>query len=257
LQKITRMAHLEHIPHQSSQPSNVLVFGGSGIIGRAIALEFGKQGWSVGVHYHRNRSPAEEIAVAITTAGGDARYYQADVGDLLQIEKVFQSFVQDYGSLNLLVWAVGVAPAKLLTKTTPEEWAHTLQTNLTGGFHVLRAAGPIFERQLDGAVIIVGSLSGEQGMTGQAAYAASKAGLIGLMRTTAQEWAGWNIRVNAIFPGWHASPLSASGMDSALTHHTHLLNRTPSLNHMALNVFHLATTQDISGQIWNLDSRIW
>jgi len=251
------MAQLENIPKQNPQPSNVLVFGGSGIIGRAIGLEFGKQGWNVGVHYHRNRSTAEEIASVITHAGGDARHYQADVGDLLQIEKVFQSFAQDYGSLNLLVWVVGVAPAKLLTKTTPDEWVQTLETNLTGAFHILREAGPIFERQQDGAVIIVGSLSGEQGTTGQGAYAASKAGLIGLMRTTAKEWAGWNIRVNAIFPGWHASPLSASGMDSALTHHTHLLNRTPSLNHMASSVYHLATTQDISGQIWNLDSRIW
>ena len=251
------MDHLGHILHQKSQPLNVLVFGGSGIIGRAIALKFAQQGWSVGVHYHQNRSLAEEIVGIITTAGGDARHYQADVGDLLQMEKVFLSFVQDHGSLNLLVWAVGVAPSKLLTKTTPEEWVQTLETNLTGAFHVLREAGPIFERQLDGAVIIVGSLSGEQGMTGQGAYAASKAGLIGLMRTTAQEWAGWNIRINVIFPGWHASPLSASGMGSALTLHTHLLNRTPSLNHMASSVYHLATTQDISGQIWNLDSRIW
>lgn len=243
--------------NKKDNQANILVFGGSGIIGGAIASKFGQQGWAVGVHYHRNPSSAEETATAIRQTDGDARLYQADVGDPSQIRKLLQSFLQDFGSLNLLVWAVGVAPSKLLAKTSPEKWTRTLQTNLTGAFHALREVGPIFERQQDGTVIFVGSLSGEQGMIGQAAYAASKAGLIGLMRTTAQEWGNWNIRVNAIFPGWHSSPLSASGMDLALVHHTHILNRTPSLNHVAASVYHLSLAQDISGQVWNLDSRIW
>jgi len=254
------MAHMPNSKNTSNTrdtPPKILVFGGSGIIGRAIAKEFGQQRWAVGVHYHQNRTSAEETVAAIQQSDGDARLYQADVEDPSQIEKLFQSFLQNYGSLNLLVWAVGVAPSTLLTKTTSEEWVQTLQTNLTGAFHVLREAGPIFEQQRDGAVIVIGSLSGEQGMTGQAAYAASKAGLLGLMRTTAQEWGSWNIRVNAIFPGWHSSPLSASGMDSALSQHSHILNRTPSLNQVAASVFHLALARDISGQVWNLDSRIW
>ena len=94
-------------------------------------------------------------------------------------------------------------------------------------------------------------------MTGQAAYAASKAGLLGLIRTTAQEWGDWNIRVNAVFPAWHASPLSAPGMNTTLANHTHVLHRTPSLNHVATSVYHLALAQDVSGQVWNLDNRIW
>lgn len=239
------------------QSSTVMIFGGSGIIGGAIAMEFGRQGWPVGIHYHRNRVSAEETSFAIQTADGEARLYQADVNDPSQITKILPSFVQDYGSLNVLVWAVGIAPSTLLQKTTPEEWTHTLQTNLTGAFHVLREAGPFFERQQEGAVIMIGSFSGEHGMAGQAAYAASKAGLLGLMQATAQEWGSWNIRVNAIFPGWHSSPLSASGIDAALSHHTHILNRTPSLNHMAATVYHLALAKDISGQVWNLDNRIW
>jgi 3-oxoacyl-[acyl-carrier protein] reductase len=254
------MAHMfnsKNTSNKSDNPQKIVVFGGSGIIGRAIAKEFGQQGWAVGVHYHRNRTSAEETVAAIKQSDGNARLYQADVEDPSQIEKLFQSFLQDYGSLNLLVWAVGVATSKLLTKTTSEEWVQTLQTNLTGAFHVLREAGQIFEQQRDGAVILIGSLSGEQGMTGQAAYAASKAGLMGLMRTTAQEWGSLNIRVNTIFPGWHSSPLSASGMDSALAQHSHILNHTPSLNQVAANVFQLALAQDISGQVWNLDSRIW
>jgi 3-oxoacyl-[acyl-carrier protein] reductase len=247
----------ETIRNTSDTPSKIVVFGGSGIIGRAIAKEFGQQGWTVGVHYHRNRTSAEETVAAIIPLDGNARLYQADVEKPSQIKTLFQSFLQDHGSLNLLVWAVGMAPSTLLTKTTTEDWIQTLQTNLTGAFHVLREAGPIFEQQRDGAVIVIGSLSGEQGMTGQSAYAASKAGLMGLMRTTAQEWGSWNIRVNAIFPGWHSSPLATSGINTALGQHSHLLNRTPSLNQVATSVFHLALSQDISGQVWNLDSRIW
>jgi 3-oxoacyl-[acyl-carrier protein] reductase len=240
-----------------AQASTVMIFGGSGIIGRAIAREFGRQGWSVGIHYHHNQSSAEETADAIHQVDGVARIFQADIGDPSTIRKLFQSFLEDYASLHLLVWAVGIAHSKLLAKTTPEEWTHTLHTNLTGAYHVLQEAGTIFERQQDGAVILIGSLSGEQGQTGQTAYATSKAGLIGLMQTTAQEWGSWNIRVNAIFPGWHVSPLSTSGMDPALAHHSHVLNHTPSLEHVAKNVYHLALAKDVSGQVWNLDSRIW
>lgn len=236
--------------------SNLLIFGGSGVIGRAIATEFGRQGWSVGIHYHQNRASAEGTAELIHETEGDARLYEADVNDPSKIRNLFQSFIQDYKSLTLLLWAVGVAPSSLLAKTTPEEWGHTLQTNLTGAFQVLKQAGPIFEKQRDGAVILIGSRSGEQGMTGQAAYAASKAGLMGLMRTAAQEWGGWNIRVNAIFPGWHSSPLSGQGIDLALAHQTHTLNRTPSLDQVAKSVYHLASNRDISGQVWNLDSRV-
>jgi 3-oxoacyl-[acyl-carrier protein] reductase len=103
----------------------------------------------------------------------------------------------------------------------------------------------------------VGSLSGEQGVAGQAAYAASKAGLLGLMRTAAREWGAFNIRVNGIFPGWHLSRLSEPGWHSVMEHRIHTLHRTPSLKDVANSVYHLALSPGTSGQVWNLDSRIW
>jgi 3-oxoacyl-[acyl-carrier protein] reductase len=251
------MYSLKNTKSIKNKHSNILIMGGSGVIGRAIAMEFGRQGWSVGVHYHHNRASAEKTAATIQETDGNARLYQTDVNDPSQVRNIFQSFLQDHKSLTLLVWAVGIAPATLLAKTTSEAWGQTIQTNLTGAFHVLKEAAPIFERQRDGGVVLIGSLSGEYGMAGQAAYSASKAGLVGLMRATAREWGSWNVRVNAIFPGWHSSPLSTTGIDSALASQTHLLNRTPSLQHVATSIHHLASTQDISGQIWNLDSRIW
>ncbi len=251
------MFDMDHSKSKHDTCSNILICGGSGTIGRIIAHEFAQQGWGVGIHYHHNRSSAEASIADMKAWNENIRMYQADVMSSLEIERLFRSFLEDYGTLDLLIWAVGVAPSKLLAKTTPEEWEQTLQTNLSGAFHVLREAGPIFQRQRDGAVIIIGSLSGEQGMTGQTAYASSKAGLLGLMQTAAQEWGSWNIRVNAIFPGWHSSPLSATGMDSTFGQQTHILKSTPSLKQVTASVFHLAVSPNISGQVWNLDSRLW
>ena len=78
----------------NDKPSKIVVFGGSGIVGGAIAKEFGQQGWAVGVHYHRNRTSAEETVATIKQSDGNARLYQADVEDPSQIEKLFQSFLQ-------------------------------------------------------------------------------------------------------------------------------------------------------------------
>ncbi len=233
-----------------------MVFGASGIIGGAIATAFGQHGWTVGIHYHHNQLAAKDTAASVHKAGGKGYLYQADVANFSQVHKTVQDFLLAHHTLNVLIWAVGVSPSTLLIKTSLEDWTRTLQTNLTGAYHVLKAISPIFEQQQDGAVILVGSLSAEQGREGQAAYGASKAGLIGLMRTAAHEWGDWNIRVNVIFPGWHRSPLSEPHFYSAIELRTHTLPRTPSLKYVATSVYHLALSPDTSGQVWNLDSRI-
>ena len=110
-----------------------------------------------------------------------------------------------------------------------DSWSDHLATNLTGCFNLLKAVAPIFEQQREGSVVIVGSLSSLQGSTGQAAYAASKAGLFGLMKTVAKEWAPWNVRVNMIFPGWHSSPLSGDAFPGDNELDDHLLKKTPAI----------------------------
>jgi 3-oxoacyl-[acyl-carrier protein] reductase len=251
-----------HLIHKSptgtvNHSSNVLVFGGSGIIGGAIATAFGEEGWTVGIHYHHNQPAAIRTASTMGNSGGKGYLYQADVANSGQVHRIIQDFTEMHHGLNVLVWAVGVGSSRLLIKTTSEEWTRSLQTNLTGAYHVLQAIAPILEQQQDGAVILLGSLSGEQGDAGQAAYAASKAGLIGLMRTAAQEWGAFNIRVNVIFPGWQISPLSEPGFHSAMERHPHTLRQPPSLKAVATSVYHLALSPYTSGQVWNLDSRIW
>ena len=238
-------------------PGNVLIFGGSGVIGRSIARTFGLEGWKVGLHYHRHQSLAEETATLIQASGGQACLFQADIQESRQTRIVLQNFHKAIGSLNVLIWAVGISISALTIKTSQDEWHRVLNTNLTGAFHALQAAFQFFSPQHGGSIILLGSFSGEQGMSGQAAYAASKAGLIGLMQTAAREWGEFHVRVNTIFPGWHPSPLSAPAIHIGLQQSPHVLPHLPSLGHVAQTVYHLATTPGVSGQVWNLDSRIW
>ncbi len=243
------------MPTQEKTPS-VLVAGGSGILGGAICHWFGKHHWHVGIQYYRNNESATLVSQAIHKAGGTAISYQSNVQDDAQTQNMLQSFLEQHYQINVLIWTIGISESQLLMRTTTELWANHVNTNLTGCFRLLKAAAPIFERQQHGSVVIVGSLSGMQGSAGQAAYAASKAGLIGLMKSVAKEWAPWNIRVNAIFPGWHASPLSGTAFPTDAEKTNHLLKNTPTTEDVAKIVYELALMKSVSGQVWNLDSRM-
>lgn len=102
---------------------------------------------------------------------------------------------------------------------------------------------------------MIGSYAGFHGSTGQAAYAASKAGLIGLVRAAAQEWGAGNVRVNLLLPGWQKTGLSEEFIPADDQWDSHLLGRPPSREEVARTVLHLALQSDVSGQVWNCDSR--
>ena len=235
----------------------ILVAGGSGIIGTAICQFFSEQGWHIGIHYHRHFDEAKRTARIIQAKGGTASLLQADCRDFEQVENMVRSFITETGRLDVLVYAVGVSANQLLVRTSPESWTDMVSVNLTGCFIVLKAIGPILQKQHDGSVIIVGSLSSLLGASGQPAYAASKAGLIGLMKSAAREWGPDNIRVNAVLPGWQASPLSGTAFPDPSQLRNHVLGRTSSPEVVANTIYQLTQLKEVSGQVWNLDSRIW
>jgi 3-oxoacyl-[acyl-carrier protein] reductase len=157
---------------------------------------------------------------------------------------------------SVFVCNAGIGGSHLLLRQRQEDWANVIGTNLTGTFHCLRAMAPPLLALGGGSIIVIGSYAGFHGTIGQAAYAASKAGLIGLVQTAAKEWGAGNVRVNLLLPGWQATGLSEEALPEGETRSSHALGRTPSREEVAKTVFYLAQLTDMSGQVWNCDSRI-
>ncbi|HEX3203608.1 MAG TPA: SDR family NAD(P)-dependent oxidoreductase [Nitrospiraceae bacterium] len=248
---------MSDIPRSARQPlsGTALVTGASRGIGRAIGLEFGRAGWTVGVHYHQRVPEAEDTVREITRTGGHATAYQADVRHGRQVDAMVEHYYAAWRRIDVLVCNAGISRSSLLLRLDATEWEEVLATNLTGTFHCIRAAGAAMAKQGDGSIIVIGSYSGLRGQAGQAAYSASKAGLLGLAKTAAHELASHHIRVNVVLPGWQATELSGSAMPAPDDLSDHVLQRTADLGEVARTVVHLATVRGVSGQVWNLDSR--
>ena len=239
----------------SGRRPTVLVTGASGGIGRAICLAFGEAGWRVGVHYRTRPREAARTAALVRARGGAAACLQADVRDGKQAQEMINQLLDRWGRLDVMICNAGVAASELVLRAGTEAWTAVVDTNLTGTFHCLRAAGPVMIRQRGGAVLVVGSLAGLQGAAGQAAYASSKAGLTGLVKTAAKEWGAHNVRVNLILPGWQKTALAGPAFPGKAPA-DHVLGRTPARAAVADIICRLALLPDSSGQVWNLDSRI-
>ncbi|BCA53514.1 3-oxoacyl-(Acyl-carrier-protein) reductase [Nitrospira sp. KM1] len=245
------------IPHPSAEGSRaaVLVTGASGGIGRAVSLAFAGAGYFVGIHYRSNKTAAAETLDLVRHAGAEGRLYEADVRLSPSVRLMIDAMARDASGLNTLVCSAGIAGSRLLLREEEDRWADIVATNLTGTFHCLRAIGPLFASCGGGSIVVIGSFSGFHGSAGQAAYAASKAGLVGLVKTAALEWGPSNIRVNLLLPGWHLTGLSGDAFPSPDQYIDHALQRPPSLKEAAHTVLHMARSQDLSGQVWNCDSR--
>jgi 3-oxoacyl-[acyl-carrier protein] reductase len=233
----------------------VLVTGASGGIGRAISLAFATAGWSVGVHYHRNKSAAEETLSHVKDAGGVGALYAADIRESQSVQQMVEASCLQVPMPSVFICNAGIGGSRLLLRQHEDAWADVMATNLTGAFHCLRAMAPPLLAHGGGSIIVIGSHAGFHGSTGQAAYAASKAGLIGLVQTAAKEWGADNVRVNLLLPGWQKTDLSDGAMPENDQWKNHLLGRPPSREEMAKTVLYLAQLNDVSGQVWNCDSR--
>ena len=247
---------IRHRDEGSTDPPTVLVLGGSGVIGSAVCFRFAQNGWNVGVHYHARHDSAEAIVRKIENPRQKGRSFQADLSDGRQIQTLFDQVQTVWSELDAMVWAAGTTVNHLTVRITPAEWEHMLHVNLTGLFLCLQQGLQLFSEQRGGAVTVVNSLSSTIGGTGQAAYAACKAGALGLVKSAAKELGKANVRVNAVFPGWHQSPLAGDAFPDPDQLDAHVLGRTPSLDEVAGLIYSLTTARDISGQVYNLDNRI-
>lgn len=233
----------------------MLVIGASGGIGGAVCRAFAGVGCSIGIHYHREKASGESLLRQLVQAGATGALYQADIRDAQAVHHLVAAFSHDHPPPVGFVCTAGLGSARLVLKLPDDEWQNVIATNLTGLFHCLRAMAPALQKQGGGSIVVVGSYAGYQGTAGQAAYAASKAGLIGLVKTAALEWGPDNICVNLLLPGWQNTKLTDAVMPGADAWGDHALGRPPALDEVARTVVHLAHVRDVSGQVWNCDSR--
>ena len=179
-----------------------VVTGASRGIGRAIAQKFASLGAFVVINYNGAKERAEEVKREIEAEGGKGAIYQCDVSDYGKCETFIKDVVNEYGRIDILVNNAGVTQDGLLMKMTEEAFDQVIATNLKGAFNTVRFASRQMVKQRSGRIINMSSVVGVTGNAGQANYAASKAGIIGLTKAAARELASRKVTVNAIAPGF-------------------------------------------------------
>lgn len=179
-----------------------LVTGASRGIGRAIALRLAAEGCYVVINYNGSKEKAEEVQQEILQAGGQAHIYQCNVADFQACGEMFKDTISKMGHLDILVNNAGITKDGLLMGMSEEDFSKVVDTNLKGTFYCIRHAARTMIKQKKGRIINLSSIVGISGNAGQANYAASKAGVIGLTKSAAKELASRGITVNAIAPGF-------------------------------------------------------
>ena len=209
------MTELPHTPRIDLTHRVALVTGSTRGIGRAIAETLAAAGARVAVT-GRDQQRADAVAVEIATRSGrEVRGYAVDVAETGQATALVEAVERDFGQLDILVNNAGLTRDNLLIRLKDDDWDAVMNANLRGAFATCRAASRFMMKRRWGRIINVASIVGLVGNKGQANYAASKAGLIGMTKSIAKELASRNILANVIAPGFIETDMTAAMPDEA------------------------------------------
>lgn len=241
----------------SLKGKTAIVTGASRGIGRAIAVELALRGCNVVVDYAGNANAAEETVKLCKEAGADAVSVCADVSDENAVNELITKAQENFGSIDILVNNAGITRDNLMLRMSAEDFDEVISKNLRGAFLMTKYAGRIMLKQRSGRIVNISSIVGLHGNAGQANYSASKAGIIGLTKTTALEYASRGITANVIAPGFIDTDMTSTLPDKV---RESMLSRIPAgkfgeAEDIAKAVAFLASddARYITGQVLGID----
>ena len=231
-----------------------LITGAARGIGKAIALKFAQEGANIAfTDLEVNKETEQEIAAL----GVKAKSYASNAADFAQTEEVVTKVKEEFGSIDILVNNAGITKDGLMLRMSEQQWDAVIAVNLKSAFNFIHACVPIMMRQRGGSIINMASVVGVHGNAGQANYAASKAGLIALAKSIAQEMGPKGIRANAIAPGFIETAMTAALPDNVREEWKKKipLRRGGQVEDIANTALYLASdlSSYVSGQVIQVD----
>ncbi|KGQ13083.1 putative oxidoreductase yxbG [Beauveria bassiana D1-5] len=219
-----------------------VITGASTGIGRAVAILFAHHGASL-ILNARSRTPLDELAVQLRSAGSDARVFAGDAGEEKTHTAIAALAAEAFGGIDIAVNNAGTTGAiRPLADITPDEWQHTLAVNLTAGYLGARSQVPLMLKRGGGSLIFISSFVGTSvGLPGMAAYAAAKAGLMGLVKGLTADYADQGIRANALLPGGTETRMAGDEHQRAWAAGLHAVKRLAQPEEIASAALFLAS----------------
>jgi len=221
-------------------------------------LAFGRSGYAVAVNFSRDETGAAITVQQLEEIKAESFAVKADVRSSGEVNDMVKKVIGKWGRLDVLVNNAGMVKNRTIFKMTDDEWRDVLAVNLDGAFFCTRAALPIMREQKGGSIVNITSFIANKGIRGAANYAVAKAGLITLTKNTAIEEGSFNIRANAVMPGFHVTDMNEEvwKKSEADIRALHLLKDMPNRDELADFVRTTAELKTVSGQLFPFESRL-